>query len=230
MIAAEKTTKKVETKTTVQTTEVPSTQEDSKPQDPRIIKQADYIIEDSSRHNRMDKKYAGWVQLLGVGPSVSGSSGAAFGYFHTSDDIFFLELTKGSADSALASWNGYFNIDTKSVGVHWKHFTGNSFYLNTGLDFRSVDYEYSNSVTATTSEFEATSTALSFAIGNQWQWDNFTMGCDWVGVSVPLTDDISKASITTGSTFEEDEFREDQKLFSEETHIQLLRFYLGASF
>ncbi len=230
-LAAENKPRKKITKTVVTTIEeVDDTAPATAPEEkgPKIVKE-DSIYENSSEHNRMNKKYAAWAQLLGVGPSISSSRGLAFGKYHTSYDIFFLEVTDGS--DGWSSFGGFeYDINTKSIGVHWKHFTGNSFYFNTGIDFRKVDYDYRSTVTSTQSHFDSTSAIISFAIGNQWQWNSFTMGCDWIGLSLPVADKISNASITTGSAFEEGDFKDDQDLFSGKTHIQLLRFYLGASF
>lgn len=93
--------------------------------DVKIVKD-NTVFEDSSAHHRMNKKFAAWLQLWGVGPSLSASGALAFGYYHTRNDILFLEVTGGSG--GYSTWDGSeYNIDTSSIGVHWKHFTGNSF-------------------------------------------------------------------------------------------------------
>ena len=202
--------------------------------DVRVIrKDKKVIFEDSSEYNRRNQKYAIWAQLTGVGPSLTGTSGLMFGYYYSSNDILFVEATHGTLTSSLTSLDvngeGY-NLDSKSIGAHWKHFTGNSFYLNTGVDFRSMEYKYVSTFSSTDSKFDGKSFVLSFSIGNQWQWDNFTLGCDWVGIVVPVSSSISGDSITTGSSIAAADFKKDQDTLVKKSHAQLLRFYLGASF
>lgn len=203
--------------------------EESDKNTPKIIKNDNFIVEDSSQYNRMNKKYAAWAQLLGYGPNRTNSTGLAFGSYYTRNDILFAEITYGTGNSS-GGFGSEYDIVTHSLGVHWKHFVGNSFYLNSGIDFRKVDYNYKNTSTSTDSHFDSTSTAISFAIGNQWQWQSFTLGCDWVGLSVPITHNVSNANITTSSSYEESSFNDDKDDFSKKTTGQLLRFYLGASF
>jgi hypothetical protein len=73
---------------------------------------------------------------------------------------------------------------------------------------------------------------VSLNIGNQWQFKNFTLGCDWVGVTLPLSKKYSNESVaTTGNLATEQQENEDAKEdLTERTQINLLRFYLGASF
>lgn len=65
----------------------------------------------------------------------------------------------------------------KTLGMFYKQFTGNSFYIRFGLFYeklKSSKYviysETQNSVLA------------DARIGNQWQWQTITLGIDWIGV------------------------------------------------
>ena len=59
-------------------------------------------------------------------------------------------------------------------------------------------------------------TGLGLKIGNQWQWDSFTMGCDWVGVSKSL------AMLEQNGDKDAD--------YPNATNVTLVNFYLGATF
>ena len=100
-----------------------------------------------------------------------------------------------------------------------KIFTGNSFYVKPGIYYRKqtdvLSWIYNSSADnwAANEKAEIEDIGINFRIGNQWQWDNFTLGCDWIGLSRT----VSKLS-ETGNT-------EDLEVSG-----AALNFYLGLSF
>ena len=191
------------------------------------------IKEDSSEHNRIDKQHQINAIIFGVGPSLSSTLGLQYGYFLDRNRMIIIEGTNGRLGfgTSMDAATGYdYTIKTKSLGAHFKHFTGNSFYYRAGLDVRTVDYAYvDRSSTTDFVNFDATSLAANFQIGNQWQWSSFTLGCDWLGLSVPITSSVKNKQVgaSTPSYISDDD---DENLLVEKTHINFLRFYLGASF
>lgn len=71
---------------------------------------------------------------------------------------------------------------------------------------------------------------LALALGNQWTWGYFTLGCDWVGGLVNLHSTFDRKK---PQDVEQDEFeRYDRNVKSSFTGhtVHVLRLYLGASF
>lgn len=198
----------------------------------------DVVIQGSSAHNRIEREFQVTAQLTGIGPSLSGSTGLQFGLFLDRNSLVVFELTKGTlwSESSLSSsrTGSTYDITTNSLGVHYKKFTGNSFYYRIGGDYRTVNYDYQFVWTASptdTRHFKGTSLAATFVIGNQWQWENFTLGCDWVGLTMPLTSSVSdRRVVSTDMDYDNKRVDDDIDLYTKNTSLNLLRFYLGASF
>ncbi len=200
------------------------------------------IEQDSSQFNRIDKSFQVVGILTGYGPNpTTSATGLQAGYFLNREMLLLVEATSGKRGNFFSS--SIYEDDTKgqTFGVHFKHHTGNSFYYKTGLDYRKIDYRYSYQSSINGDEsisFNGDSVAATFQIGNQWQWDNFTMGCDWVGISVPLTHNTNneyispgaQASDSTGlSNYYRKKLDDNISSVSKDSAATLLRFYLGFS-
>lgn len=82
---------------------------------------------------------------------------------------------------------GFENMAALKVGI--THFKGNSFNYkvgayhllsNTKHYVRDSNYDY-RGVKSNFSEL-----GISASVGNQWHWDNFTIGADWIGINRAL--------------------------------------------
>lgn len=211
---------------------------------PIIVEKRHEIEKDSSEHNRINKKFETSAILLGSGPNATGgNSGISIGYYFDLNKMIILEGTgnthnqNGNAFYSSSSSGGNISshafTKTSSYGIHFKHFTGNSFYYRIGADYRTVEYKYN--FQSEEMGFNGDSITASFYIGNQWQWDSFTLGCDWVGLSAPISSKI-KDSYKNSAAQTHDADYYDRKLnretddYIKNININLLRFYLGASF
>jgi hypothetical protein len=186
----------------------------------------------TSQSSRAGKKFTATYQIVGVGPSSTFANGVALGFFLEPDWIIMLEGTRGREATVFDIFDDT-DVESTSIGIHAKNFAGNSFYYRFGVDYRDLEYQYTdNFLTTTRRTFDSQSWAVSLNIGNQWQFKNFTIGCDWVGVTLPLSKKYSNESVaTTGNLATEQQENEDAKEdLTERTQINLLRFYLGASF
>ncbi|MBX2995101.1 MAG: hypothetical protein KF681_09770 [Bdellovibrionaceae bacterium] len=189
-----------------------------------------------SEQNRADKKFQVTAQIVGLGPSIISSSGLQGSMFLDPNSQIMIEATSGSGRPLL---NGLFGSDyeyrASSFGVHYKRFVANSFYWRGGVDYRtsSVDYKYTSWVgnPDSTYKFSGNSVALNFQIGNQWQFDGFTLGCDWVGYSMPIASNVTSEEVnSTDEAYYRRRMKDDQDDFLKNGHFNLVRFYLGASF
>lgn len=200
----------------------------------QIVDAPTAVIRNSSEHNRMNKNYSVTYMAFGVGPSRSASVGLTLGVFLDRNSEIDLEFIRGIPTYLnWYSWSEY-DIKTSSVGLHYKHFVGNSFYFRVGADYRKVDYRYTSRDIITNAvdsenKFTGDSIAATILIGNQWQWDNFTLGCDWIGAALPLTSNVNTESLS-GPNPNSRYLKEDQDWLLKNGITMALRFYLGATF
>lgn len=197
------------------------------------------VYKNPSQVNRQEKNYVLAAQLLGAGSAGVLQMGVIAGVHLDSNNIIQFEASGGSLKNSAFITNpsigdGVRTVDGYSAGVHFKHFTGNSFYFKTGVDYRHVKYRYEGNWPFSSNDdynFEGDGFVGTFVIGNQWQWSNFTLGCDWVGITVPLSHNIQNKSIESGSsTYAQNDMNDRQDQYLNKIQIQGLRLYLGATF
>ena len=186
-----------------------------------------------SLNNRKGKKYSAIFGVVGITHNaISNSFEGAYHYdTNTQFTLQYNDLTSGIAtadegkysEDELRVWKRNGKGSSISAGI--KHFTSNSFYLKGEVYYRNQDHinkTGSKVKPGTVSEWMVTykdtarieDIGLGFRIGNQWQWDRFTLGCDWAGINRSIST-ISKRG----------------NLDSEDLNaINLLNFYIGASF
>ncbi len=205
----------------------------------KIVPAEATIVQDSSEHHRLDKNYVTTVNLTGFGPSLTSTIALQAGKYLDRNSVVLLEATGGTLstpDNAISSAKTGSSYDVKSTsfGAHFKQFNGNSFYYRAGVDFRKIKYDYKFVYTtgpSDTRHFDGTSIAGNFQIGNQWQWENFTLGCDWVGISLPLTSSTSNEEVVSSTPdYDQARIKDDIDALVKKAHLNFLRFYLGASF
>jgi hypothetical protein len=192
------------------------------------------IVRNSSEFNRMDKSFSALFMPIGYGPNATLSNGILLDLNLDRNSLLEFEYIKGID----LNFHFYSTINTSvvanSFGLHYKQFIRNSLYLRGGADYRSVDYEYTsrdflnNSILSRRS-FKGNSVTATFLIGNQWQMKNFTIGCDWIGVSLPVTTQIESESFS-GPEAKRSYLDDDQDRYIKKSTTILTRFYLGASF
>ena len=127
--------------------------------------------------------------------------------------------------SALNGGDKYGAYKMRAVTVGYRRFLGNSFNVmptiyykrNTGDFF--TEGKFSGVVGGSNLIYEDIGTGFRF--GNEWQWEHFTMGCDWFGLNYKTIEINHK----------------EQSLGPIETHAPMkaltmtfLSFYLGYSF
>ncbi|WP_413290177.1 hypothetical protein [Bdellovibrio sp. HCB337] len=193
-----------------------------------VVPRTHSVIEGSSEHKRINQDYMVTTQLLGFAVAPFFGLGLNLGMYLDRNDILQLEMASGVLPLIIA------NVRASVVGVNWKHFYGNSFYTKLGVDHRSITVEnldYENGQ-FTNSTVVGTANALTgnIAIGNQWQWDSFTMGCDWIGFNPSVLTLESKYRTTNMDPDEARDLNREWKSVAKTNSYQFMRFYLGASF
>lgn len=170
------------------------------------------IVKDESMANRASKKATVNAALIGTTFNALSSS-IEVGYHIDENSIVTLQYTSMRGDAGYGD-DGKGN----SISLGLKKFVSNSFYLKPELYRRnqividSMGWSFDNFEFANGGEVE--DFGASFKIGNQWQWNTFTIGCDWFGLSRTL------------SVIEDDT---NDNGFPETT-VSFLNFYLGMTF
>lgn len=187
-----------------------------------------------SEDNRKDKQLMVTAELFGVSSATTSQSLEA-AYYINSDllaNIRFTNLQKGlnnTGDDSDSYWEG--SPGEKEADELWdeagagyilsagaKKFFGNSFYVKPEAYYRKqklvteTKHTYSRLTSSRAGDY--TDVGLSLKIGNQWQWENFTIGCDWIGMS------------QTVSMIQENGNLEGSDIPT----LTALNFYMGASF
>jgi hypothetical protein len=65
----------------------------------------------------------------------------------------------------------------RAVTIGYRRFLGNSFNVMPTIYYKRNTGDFFNA----TLIYEDVGTG--FRVGNEWQWENFTMGCDWFGLN-----------------------------------------------
>lgn len=183
-----------------------------------------------SESNRQDKKFQLTATLTGGG--LGTIRGISAGYFYHPNLIFGI---RGENQNRLNFDS--FSSETKSYGVFAKTFFDNSFYVNYGLSFNTSEFKVdenksffgfpsssSNDSQVTYSRYEKWQhSGIDLSIGNQWQWEHFTLGTDWIG--------YYKSFQSSRKEYKEEGVPlKSYQIYFNRDHLRALVFYLGSSF
>lgn len=196
-----------------------------------VIKNPEYVFEGTSEYHRMNKQFEALGLLYGLGPLWGRNTGVTLGYYFDRNSV--LELRYAKLDGSVScSGDWECSGKGKSIGVGYKKYLGNSFYLLGSVDQREASYsEVDNSpYNPYTINFDSSSTLIGLAIGNQWQWENFTIGVDWIGIGYPVLTSISNEKITGNSGYARSYLDTKKKNFATDSVPLALRLNLGVSF
>lgn len=166
----------------------------------------------------------------GLNPAPFPSAGLGGSFFLSPDLLIDGSYVSGgiSIDDVEVSWS--------MLEVRGKFFLGNSFYLTGGLGQRTFKFDTSvlNATLGGSNialEAEASSLGFTFALGNQWHWDGFTLGCDWFGMFQVLSaSGDSELTNASADPAELADLNDTIEKLSQTGNSQLLRLYLGWAF
>ena len=185
-------------------------------------------VRGDSDAQRQDKQFSALVQIAGLSTAALATQQIQLGYYLSPTSLIQLEFGQGN-NGLLVFSSAYRSLRTDSIGIQFKQFVANSFYFKTGVDYQVIDFSYSY-FSSDYYTFKGSTLGASFSIGNQWQFENFTLGCDWVGIFLPVASNTTKDVVTANSTYSRTESDSEQKRYLKDSSLQFVRFYLGASF
>jgi hypothetical protein len=206
------------TTSTTTTATPPAATEEKKEKEVVIV----YRDPPSSQTHRMEGNYkyqlnAGFagVEYVGIGATTVG-----LGYFLSPKSMLSLKYANQNGT------NGDEATKMRSLTLGYRYFTGNSFNIMPTVYYRrsnSVHYKtafFTGAVERSTLIYE--DVGVGFRIGNEWQWDHFTLGTDWFGINAKVIQ-LNKEKHNGSGDFD---------LFSieEDVTITMLSFYIGYTF
>lgn len=107
---------------------------------------------------------------------------------------------------------GYGAYETNSdmfqlnISAEYKHFVGNSFYWASNFVYLKQDYVDDDYFVKQYNSFYR-GFGAGVRIGNQWSWEHFTIGCDWIGLGTKFIhlekdgDDVHNSYATLLNTY-----------------------------
>ncbi|MGZ3790443.1 MAG: hypothetical protein ACXVLQ_18060 [Bacteriovorax sp.] len=175
----------------------------------------------TSLDNRQNKKY----QLsVGVGNEYSM---AAFtfsaGYFIDPSQVITFRYSEINQDQEYEAVSNELH-KMKAYTLGYKKFLGNSFNVQPTLYYRrsSTDFVHEGTVKSVgTPNLVYDDMGVGVRIGNEWQWDKFVMGVDWIGMNETIHK-INSQKIWQGLP--------QATHYKTETTFTVVSAYLGASF
>ena len=176
--------------------------------------------------HRVGKKVFVAVEPYGRLPSAG--YGARVGYFITPDSLVGVNYSTGRLDLNDAAY------ESTLFELTYKRFFTNSIYMDAGLASEAVDTRYrvidaANSFAKVESKAALKRSGVVLHIGNQWQWSNITLGCDWLGHHLPLSRKESFSPSAGGDPSDEARQKREVKKATRST-LQMIRAYVGFSF
>jgi len=172
-----------------------------------------FAEENESEVNRQDKNYQALMHVGGSVLSLPSNGFGAYKYLEKNKliGLHYFQMSEG-ADPSL--------FEGRAMLASFKEFRSNSFYYELFGYYRDIDttdkIKTFNSVTTFEGKASFRDVGLGIKIGNQWQWEYFTLGCDWIG--------IAKRVATLKYEGDSSDF------FKNSADLTFLNFYIGASF
>lgn len=175
------------------------------------------VIEQGSSSLENRKKLTYQTTFSVIGGEYSGYKSnftIAAGYFLNDANLINLRYSFQNSSGAPENTSTVDYPETlRAISIGNRHFFGNSFNLLSSIYWKQHSkFDRANGHTYLFKDYGA-----GISIGNEWQWKNFTMGCDWFGLNHSL--------VKIKNTFPTTSFGLDQELTA-----SLLKFYLGYSF
>ena len=130
------------------------------------------------------------------------------GYFIDPDSL----VTLNYAEESFVIGSSNLPVLNVRTSISFEKFLGNSFFVNGGFGRRTLRYaglRFSD-VFLDKNDFGFTYTdmGVNAGLGNRWQWENFTIGAQWIGVYVPVTQpEVSYNSVLENDPSEQERER-----------------------
>jgi hypothetical protein len=136
-----------------------------------------------SLEERQELKYQITLGIFSEYTQIDSTTLSA-GYFLSPDEIIQLRFTAAHHTARDDAKRGLYSTDIEVLTAGYRKFFGNSFNIMPSLYLRNLSEDRAN--TTHKPDLKITDFGLGMRIGNQWQTDYFTYGCDWFGINSML--------------------------------------------
>lgn len=188
----------------------------------------------TSQELRKNQSMMATAQVAGIGPLSAYTTGVNFGFYIDPNSILDIAYHHNLFFANVGTLGSDYTIKFEMFGTHYKHFVKNSFYVKPGLEYRKLSYNYTtyfpDQKLEESTQFTGSTLTANFAIGNQWQWDHFTLGCDWVGIGIPIATTISSEYSAGTYSHNLQRLSDDKQRYIKDIVLYFGQFYIGASF
>ena len=189
-----------------------------------------------SAKNRSDKHaLIMWEVPLTYTPRLGPGLGMIAGLFWSDNGIiegYYNKTSYSEYFGALFDTSTKLETDEVVYGARLKQFFGNSFHMDVGVEkkaYRSL-YRVVGDTDNRHVDYSVTATGPTFAIGHQWQWSYFTLGCDWLRVFKPTK--YERTTLSVGKDIDAAKQTETDDMIRSRTNAldMSIRMYLGLAF
>lgn len=204
-------------------------------------------ISGESARNRIGKHFGLHLNAFGSEGGNGNSIGLIFSSFLTSNSLLELNIA-GSQNTSFRDKNLESRLTHQLATLRLTQFYGNSFFVTYGVGVRrfqgAINFTESKQVIFGDAsqqqknkydfyKVKQQDMGVEIALGNRWQWQNFSMGFDWLGLYLPVykfvADRQRDANPPTASAKTADEAVDDLD-FKRRWGLEGLRFHLGSTF
>lgn len=185
---------------------------------PAKLDEDNRVISPSSEGNR--KNLTAQLSVAFLGREYIGSHPTTFslGYFLRPNDLLTLRYSIFNGKYSEAAQK------LRAVTLGYRSFLSNSFNVMPSLYYRRNTASFNKTPTLFSpgnGKLIYEDVGVGIRIGNEWQWEHFTLGCDWLGAN--YTAKVLNHYERSLGTFED-------LSFAKSLTLTYLSFYMGFSF
>lgn len=189
-------------------------------------------------HDRLGKKIQFTVEPIGIDYFAEGlTRGLTIGFFLSPEKLIYLQGKKSMQLTQYSNTTHYEKINSIDLGL--RSYIKNSLYLSTGLSKKTIFYSMKSSGLSSPkfnglAEFVTEAAIINIGLGNQWQWQNFSFGIEWLNLAIPFADKLKTEKIEEyQSEFSRENvqyFKKSKNNLTKSTNWSALNISLGLAF
>lgn len=167
------------------------------------------------------------VEPVGYAVYPIPSRAAELSYYPVSDGAIALSYATGSLEQLLTKYQ------SELLLLRYRFSWGAFSRLSLGLGTRSIEYARTRTTAGVEYEVEIQSKSLvgEASFGNQLTFGPLAIGCDWIGVVVPLSELSSKEDFPDDvSEDDQESYKADAAKFGARPTLQFMRVFVGLVF
>jgi hypothetical protein len=204
------------------------TPEEPTPDDDNYIYEDDeeFVPIPSELDIRTAKKVSVTVEPFGFSIVPIPTTGVTAGYHFNPNRVGEFNYAWGGSSVANADYR------VELTTLRLKQFVFGKMYLNGEVGYRNVRAIFPAGTVEAFTEEQKSSVGVMVAggsVGHEWRTDQFVLGCDWVGVDLPVGEYRQRGQNMRDLDDKDDSVKTFEKIAFNQS-VQAFRFYFGTSF